>query len=187
MKDEGHHLGEEFYRLHTSILCFENILSLPNSRFYSKETREYYRKGLVSAQRQQLKFQHEYSLFSSRKQEETLDISRLSNIAELRYQRRVILTANDNYYDLRSPPVLYGSGTIMIDNLNAQRNKLFKKSLNQSISDYNRARLRYRIRAIDRCLLGRKDLSVDKVGVIQPVRIFDSIKLLSALNAYTLE
>ena len=97
MEDIERHFGEELYKVRTTILCFEKILALPDTQFYSSETREFYQKGLESAHEDwsDLRRQLEKIPLSHRKQ--CLDLSRSPNKRELKYHRRVLLTANDKF------------------------------------------------------------------------------------------
>ena len=89
----GQHLGEEIYKVRTTILCFEKILSLPDTRFYSQETKEAYQKGLESAYQEWSDFKRQLEQMPINRRKQCLDLSRSPNKRELKYHRRVLLTA----------------------------------------------------------------------------------------------
>ena len=166
------HLGEELYKVRTTILCFENILALPDTRFYSPETKEFYQKGLESAHEdwRDLKRQLEKIPLSQRKQ--CLDLSRSPNKRELKYHRRVLLTANDNFSYLHNPPMLYGRGYMRINNLRIMRDD-FKKALAElDFSDLYQAKIRRRIREIEKALFVKQKIKGDKVGIVECVTVY---------------
>lgn len=172
MEKIDRHLGEELYKVRTTILCFEKILALPDTRFYSQETREFYQKGLGSAHEDwsDLKRQIEQIPLSHRKQ--SLDLSSSPNRRELKYHRRALLTANDNFSCLHNPSMLYGKGDMRIKNLRIMRDN-FKQALAElDFSDLYKAKIRHRIRQIEKALFVKQKIKGDTVGIVECVKVY---------------
>ena len=165
------HLGEELYNLKTTILCFEKILTLPDTRFYSQETRESYQKGLESAYEDWRKLKRQLEQMPLKRRQQCLDLSRSPNKREIKYYRRVLLTANDNFsfhHDL----MLYGKGAVRLNNLKKMRDILAKGLQDSSYSDYYRARIRRRIQEIDEAIFSKRKVKGDKVGIVECVKVY---------------
>lgn len=172
MENIERHFGEELYNLRTTILCFEKILSLPDARFYSPETKEAYQKGLESARQEWSGFMRQLEQMPLSRRKQCLDLSHSPNKREIKYYRRVLLTANNNFPYPHNPPKLYGKGDLRIKNLKAMRD-MFEDGLREfEFSDFYKARVRRRIQEIDEIIFAKKKVKGDKVGVVEYVKVY---------------
>lgn len=183
MERIGQHLGAEIYKLKTTILCFEKILSLPNACFYSKETREYYHKGLESAQNDLLEFEATLQRMPISRRKACLDLSSLPNKCELQCHRRMLLSANDNFLTPADPPTLYGGGETLVFNLRAMKEDFLEALQEQRYSEYEQAILRTKVKQIDKNLqtivCSKKEIGFDKVGIVKAVKVRNATNFLS--------